>query len=233
MTDLNEHQTPSGGWQFFEPSTKWRAPTPIASTLNQTVMLLVAHRKKNPAVVAKLKLATNYEAVKMEVLKFNRKRLGIPEATPLPFSTSRSTLRNAGAGAVADKSGMANLKRAAQGAAVVLDWLGSGAQPVEQALAERRAVTCVACPKNVDGAWYTEGPAELIKKAVESWKKVTGKTDFEFTNQQGDKLKSCDVCKCLMPLKIHVDLKHILSKTSAEVMAEFPEACWVKRRDAA
>lgn len=232
-SDFSEHRTPPGGWRFYQPETKWRAPTPIASTLNQTAMLVIAMRKKNPAITAKFKLATNLEAVKSEVVRFNRKLNGLPEeATPLPFLAPHRYQSGSSAGAVGDKGGIANLKRAAQGAAVVLDWLGSGAQPVDQALAEKRAAICVACPKNVPGAWYTEGPAKLIKEAVESWKKVTGKTDFEFKTDQGDKLKSCSACKCLLPLKVHVGLNHILVKTKPEVMEELDAKCWIKNMDA-
>lgn len=231
--DLNEHAFPAGGWAFYEPSTKWRAPTPIASTLNQTVMLVIEMRKKNPAITAKHKLSTNPEAVKSEILRFNRKRLGLPEeGTPLPFSDSHRFPGQNSAGAVVAEGGIANLKRAAQGAAVVLDWLGSGAQPVEQELAERRAAICVACPKNVAPSWFSEGPGQLIKAAVESWRKITGKVDFEFKNSQGEKLKSCDVCKCVLPLKIYVPLKHIVENTKPEVMAEFPNFCWIKNSDA-
>jgi len=230
-SDFNEHRIPPGGWRFRQAETKWVAPTPISSTLSQTVELIRKMRLKNPAIVAKFKLSTNPEAIKAEVVRYNRKLNGLPEeATPLPFSAPHS--RFAGAARDAVGGSMTNLKRAAQGAAVVLEWLGSGATPVAQELAEKRATICVACPKNQEGSWFTEGPAALIKKSVETWKSVTGKTDFEFKTAQGDALKSCDVCKCLMPLKVFVPLNHILEKTNAEVMAEFPANCWIKNRDA-
>lgn len=233
MDDLDEHHIPPGGWQFYQPETKWRAPTPIASTLSQTVTLIIAMRRKNPAITAKFKLATNPEAVKIEVLRFNRKRLGIPEegVQGSPFSENRRYQRSIGAGAAAGRGiieSMSGLKRAAQGTAIVIDWLGSGANPVAQELAEKRAATCVACEKNEPGNWYTEAPAELIKKSVEAWKSLTGKTDFEFKTEQGDKLKSCAVCKCLMRLKCFVGVDHILAKTRPEIMAELPDWCWIK-----
>lgn len=233
---LNEHEIPSGGWQFYQPETKWRAPTPISSTLNQTVMLIVAMRRKNPAITAKFKLATNTEAVKSELLRFNRKRLGLSEeSTPSPFQTFRRS-SSGGAGGAAGGRGvidsMSGFKRAAQGTAVVLDWLGSGANTVSQELAEKRAATCVQCQNNVPGSWYTEAPAEIIKKAVEAWKTMTGKVSFEFKTEQGDKLKSCDTCKCLLPLKVFVPMEHIIQKTRPDVMEELPSLCWIARRDA-
>lgn len=232
MLDLNEHQTPPGGWAFYQPETKWRAPTPIASTLNQTVMLIQKMRRANPAITAKFKLATNPEAIKAEVLRFNRKRLGLPEdQVPPPFSISPRSSRFA-AGAVAVGDTMTGLKRAAQGTAVGLEWLGQGAVPVSQELADKRAATCVVCPKHGEGAWYVTAPAELIRKAIEAWKSLTG-SDFQFQTAQGDNLKSCGVCHCLMRLKCFVPLEHILSKTPPEIMAEFPPTnCWIKRHDA-
>ncbi len=229
-TDFNRHQTPSGGWSFRQPQTGWTAPTPIASTFEQSVQLIIKHRKQNPAITAKHKLATNADVVANELELYTRKRLGIPEVPQLPFPQTRSLSAASGAGAVAVDA-MSGLKRAASGTAVVMDWLGAGGVPVAQEFAEKRAATCVACPQNQAGDWYVTAPAELLKKTVEVWKSVTGRTDFKFETSQGDKLKSCQVCRCLMALKVFVGLDHILQKTKPEVIAELPQNCWIIKRD--
>lgn len=233
-SDFNEHKTPNGGWQFRQPEIKWAVLNPISKTLNQATMELIAQRKKNPALTAKFQWATNYEAVKSEVIRFNRKRLGLsPEATPQAFRVLPSNQSAKAVGAAGAKTdAMSGLKRAAQGTGVVLAWLGSGAVPVAQELAEKRAATCMACSMNQPGDWYTTAPAEILKKSVEAWKTMTGKTDFKFENSQGDKLKSCQVCRCLLPLKIFVPLEHIIAKTPEEVMGELPKTCWIANRDA-
>lgn len=229
-TEFNRHTTPNGGWIFRQPQTGWTAPTPVASTFSQTVQLIINHRKQNPAITAKHKLATNVEAVSVELEKYTRKRLGLPEVSQAPFQDSRRPFAVQGVGAaVQDK--MAGLLRASAGTAVVIDWLGSGGNPVDQGLAEKRAAVCVACPMNQPGDWYVTAPAELLKKTVETWKSVTGRTDFKFETSQGDKLKSCQVCKCLMSLKVFVGLGHILQKTKSDVLAELPQNCWIVRRD--
>lgn len=233
-SDFNEHKTPNGGWQFRQPEIKWAVENPISKTLNQVTMELIAVRKKNPVLTAKYKWPTNYEAAKSEVMKFNRKRLGLSmEATPQAFRVFPSN-RSAKAAGVAGTSAdaMSGLKRAAQGTAVGLEWLGKGAKTVSQELADKRAATCVACPRMVAGEWYVTAPAELIKKSIEAWKALTGNSEFKFETAQGDKLKSCDVCKCLMPLKCFVPLEHIIAKTPEDVMKEFPQTCWVANRDA-
>lgn len=234
-SDFNEHRTPNGGWRWYQPETKWRAPTPIASTLNQTCLLIQAMRRANPAITQKFKLSTDLTVIKSEVVRYNRKLNGLPEElTPSPFSTPHRYQSGSSAGAVGARisGGVQNLKRAAEGTAVILEWLGSGMNPVSQELAEKRAATCVQCPKNVAGSWFTEAPAELIKKAVETWKTITGKTEFEFKTEQGDKLKSCGVCLCLLPMKVFTPMEHILNKTKPEVMGELPSHCWIKQEQA-
>lgn len=221
MDQLNTHQIPSGGWQFRQPQTGWTAPTPIASTFDQTVTQIVQHRVKNPAIVLKHNLSTDPNAVGEELMNFNRLRLGIPKPTGPPpsfFVPSRALPAPVVAAA-------ANIRRAAQGAAVVVDWLQSGGAPVAKELANRRAEVCVNCPKNVAGSWYTTAPAEIIKAALEARKDLTLSTPFD------GQLKSCDVCKCLMPLKVWTPLHHILERTRPEIMAEFPPNCWIARKD--
>lgn len=225
VTEFSRQRTPPNGWQFREPSTGWTAPTPIGSTFSQTVDLIIAMRRKNPAITAKFNLATNPEVVASELEKYNRKRLGLPEeATPPPFLESHRRSSGAGAAAVAVDA-MAGLKRAASGTAVIVDWLKSGGAPVAQELANKRAAICVTCPKNVAGSWFTTAPAELIKETLEARK------DLKLETPSDAQLKSCDVCKCLMRLKVWTPLEFILKRTKPEVMAEFPARCWIARHE--
>jgi hypothetical protein len=79
----------------------------------------------------------------------------------------------------------------------------------------------------VEGSWYTTAPAELIKATLEARK------DLKLETPSDSALKSCDVCKCLLRLKVFCPLSHIVSKTKPEIMAEFPkENCWIAKRDA-
>ena len=220
-SDLNTHEFPQGGWQFRQSATGWSAPTPIGSTHAQTVELIIRHRLKNPAIVAKHKLSTDPAVVGEELLDFNRLRLGIPKPQPPPTSfLSRNSLPERVAVAVH------NIKRAAQGSAIVLDWLASGGAPVAPELAEKRAAICVTCPQNQPGDFYTVAPAEIIKSALDA------RQDLKLSTTHDAELKSCNVCRCLMALKVHTPLDFILKHTKPEVMAEFPKAtCWIVRRD--
>lgn len=80
MSALSRTQTPSGGWQFFQAATGWSAPTPIASTFDQTVTLIIKHRLANPAITAKHNLATDPVSVGNELETFTRNRLGLAPA---------------------------------------------------------------------------------------------------------------------------------------------------------
>ncbi len=224
-TEFNRHQTPPSGWIFRQPETGWTAPTPIGSTFSQTVDLIIAMRRKNPAIGAKAKWATDRETVGTELERYTRKRLGLPEeqAQP-PFTTSSRS-----GGAVAAVAG--SIQRAAQGSAVWIEWLRKGGIPVDQTLAEKRAATCVACSRNVDGEWYVQAPAQLLGAAIEQWKSFT-KQDFKFETAQGDALKSCGVCHCMSKIKVFIPLPNILEKTKPEILAEFPAHCWIASHDA-
>lgn len=219
MTSFNRHEFPNGGWSFRQPQTNWTNPMGMVG-FDASVKAIIQHRKSNKAITIKHQLSTDYNTVADELEKYTRLRLGIPLPQPSFFQPSSSRLPSRVIAAAAD------IKRAAQGTSVVLDWLTSGGPPVEQSLADKRAAICVECPRNVKGAWYTVAPAELIKSTLESRK------DLKLITPNDAALKSCDVCKCLMRLKVWVPLDYIVRNTKPEIMGEFPPNCWIARRDA-
>lgn len=210
----------NGGWQFRQPQTSWVNPFAMVGK-DASVDAIRKHRLANPAIAAKHQLSTDPAAIERELVAFQQARGALPQ-TPQPsfFQSARSSLPARVVEVAAD------IKRAAQGTAVVLDWLGSGGNPVAQELAEQRAAICVACPKNQPGAWFTEAPAELIRSSVKAWQSLKGSA-FEFETSQGDKLKTCEACKCLMKLKVFVDSKHILGHTKPDVFNDLDPRCWI------
>lgn len=216
----------NGGWQFRQPQTGWVNPSAMIGE-SASIDAIRKHRLANPAITAKHNLSTDPVAIGKELVAFQQARGALPpeQFAPSFFAPVRSSLPARVVGVVA------GIKIAAQGTAVVLDWIQAGGDPVAQELAENRATICVACPKNVEGAWYTTAPAELLKTAIKGWQALKG-SDFAFETEQGDNLKSCDVCKCLMRLKVFCPLSHILAKTKPEIMAALPGTCWIARKDA-
>lgn len=232
MTDFNRHTIPPSGWVFRQPQTGWSAPSPVAFTFDQQVLNIVKHRLANKAICQKYNLATNPEAVAQELENYTRARLGLSGAAPAPFpvSRSRSPASSVVAAAVTSLNGLRtsitdNIKRAAEGTAVVMDWLTSGGKPVENELAYRRASICSTCSKNVPGSWYTEAPAEIIRETLELRK------DVKLETPSDGQLKSCNVCRCLNRLKVWCPMDHIVRSTKAYILSEFPSNCWITRRD--
>lgn len=216
---LDRHTFPNGGWAFRQPQTGWTNPMALVG-FDASVDAIVKHRLANKAITEKHKLATNPTWVAEELEKYTRLRLGIPEPpAPSFFQPSSSRLPSRVVAAAAD------IKRAAQGTTIILDWLTSGGDPVDPELASMRAMICAGCPKNIEGSWYTVAPAEIIKATLESSKHKTLSTPYD------ELLKSCDVCKCLMRLKVWTPLDHILKHTKPEILKEFPPNCWIARRD--
>jgi len=116
------------------------------------------------------------------------------------------------------------IKRVAAGVGVLLDWLGSSAKPVDQAIAEHRANVCATCPRNDGGDWksFFTGPAAAkIKTQLEI------KHDLQLKTSQDDKLTVCSACDCPLPLKVFTPLAHILAHTSPEVEARLADRCWI------
>ena len=84
---------------------------------------------------------------------------------------------------------------------------------VERAEAERRAHTCLACPKNkaVRGCW---GCAGLLKQVFSFLKGQKGTTVDRA-------LESCSVCKCVLRAKVWMPMEAI-----DNTGLEYPEHCW-------
>lgn len=226
-TELNRHTFPPGGWQFLQPQTGWRAPTPTSSTFDQTVQLIRQHRLGNPAATAKHKLATEITAIETELENFTRARLKM-KAAPTPPPKTQPSSRVAGVVGVVAEAGrslVSDVLKAAQGSAVVLDWLRSGGNPVAQELANSRAAACSVCPKNVAGRWFTENAAAVIQETLEARKELKLETPHDAS------LRSCDVCLCLNRLKVWCPLEHIMRSTKPEILAAFPSNCWIAKRE--
>ena len=212
----------NGGYQFRQPQFgNWTAKMAMVGE-DATIKEIIQARQANAAISAKHNLSTDYETVKRELREFQEARGALPRTVaPNPFQSGSSRLPARVLAAAA------HVKRAAQGTAVILDWLTSGGKPVAQELADSRAKICTACPKNVPGDWYTTAPAELIRSTLSARSDLKLKTPFD------DKLQSCEICRCLLPLKIWCPLDHILKGTKPEIMGEFPGACWIKNQDGA
>ena len=93
-----------------------------------------------------------------------------------------------------------------------------------QELAEKRADTCVSCPKNVMGdltSWFTVPAAELIKKQLEA------RHQAKIFTTKDPLLGVCQACACPLPLKVHAPIEIVRDKMRPEDKAALWEKCWI------
>lgn len=214
---MDRHTFPNGGWQFYQPQTGWHAPAPVSFTFDQIVIEIIKHRKANPAVTAKFKLATEFNAVATELETFTAKRLGLPDPKLIP-PPMQPQLSGAVVAAV-DK-----IKKLASGNALLLEWQESGIPPVDSALANSRAAVCAACPKNDPGGLlkYFSGPvSETVRK------RLAKLHDMNLTTPSDAALHVCSACLCPLRLKVHTPMSLILGRLKPEQRAELDPKCWI------
>lgn len=121
---------------------------------------------------------------------------------------------------------MEALRHTAEGISVLKDWLGSGAIPVSQEQAERRANICVNCPMNVEPLWW-EKSKELIAATIRRHLEV--KNDMALTLPNEGALSMCRACGCAIPLKVWCPIEHIKENTSEATMKRFVPYCWIRK----
>ena len=112
------------------------------------------------------------------------------------------------------------VKNIPNGIQTVVSWLGEGAIPVAQELAQKRTDICNTCPNNVHGNPIIESVAEAIRKTVEI------KNDLGLRTAGNKKLGTCSVCACALKLKVHVDIGVIRRSMTTDDLAKFPDFCW-------
>lgn len=103
-------------------------------------------------------------------------------------------------------------------------WLGEGMRPVVPEKAQARANVCLKCPKNIDGSRLKmrDAIAYLVTKTIEYRNHLGMHVEGE------NALGVCLVCDCVLKLKVHVPIKHIIETTPQSAIDELPDFCWQK-----
>ena len=121
-------------------------------------------------------------------------------------------------------AGVGSVKRVAAGVALLVEWLGNSAKPVESALAEKRAGICATCPRNNGGDWkayFTEPIAEKIRVQLEI------RNDLQLRTSHDAQLTVCSACDCPLGLKVFSPLSYILEHTSEDTKTRLDPRCWI------
>jgi len=119
------------------------------------------------------------------------------------------------------------IRQTASGARVLSEWLGDGGIPVPHEVAERRSITCLCCSENQQGNWWTWIKTK-IANAIREHLEVKNKLQLRVEHE--DELGTCRVCKCCLPLKVHVPMEHILPNMTEERFNALPSHCWIKEK---
>lgn len=103
-------------------------------------------------------------------------------------------------------------------------WLGDKGEPVSRELAENRANTCLECPKHDKHPFW-----ELLSGLVvmETRRQLEVKRSLNLQVENEENLHVCNVCWCVLKLKVWCPLKHVLNTTDAKTKDSFPPNCWI------
>lgn len=105
------------------------------------------------------------------------------------------------------------------------DWLGCGGNPVEPVVSAWRAWICSSCPKNKKGGLWYKAKVGAAGIATEF---IAAKNSMAINTPYDDQLHGCEICKCILKLKVHVPAKHILAFMEESEANEFRAVnCWI------
>lgn len=98
-------------------------------------------------------------------------------------------------------------------------FVGNGMQKTPQEEAERRAAICAACPMNQPDKGFCVGCA--MKNLADKTRELVS----NWSTSQDEQLQSCDVCGCVLTLKVHIPKDQMDHR---ELRDKWPSNCWMK-----
>lgn len=103
-------------------------------------------------------------------------------------------------------------------------WIGAGLKPVHPDQSQKRANICLKCPHND----MTLTIADVFKGKVADTvrRQIELKNHMQLRVEGEKRLGICDICECVLRLKVHVPLQFIDENTDEETAKLFPEHCW-------
>lgn len=209
------------GFKFKLPEAKWEAPP--QSSFNSIVNGAMAVAAGNPHIAKQSQWPTTREGWENKIDYYNAALCkahgwtgfytetgGVVEGSGGPIPNSRSPLQFA--------------ERAAAGVSVLAEMFGKDGPIKDKALANKRAETCLACPKHDKGdwtRWFTKPAQAVIVKTLGMVK------DLDLHTERESELQICTACACPMKGKVWARLDHILKHIPAQDKAALWENCWI------
>jgi hypothetical protein len=188
-------------------------------------------RQANPGLVKRYRVSTDMDAIRNEVdaqlaqmcadkgwTNFVNAidRVGVSGQAPFPNQDLQSPIRS-----------VSRVAGVAAGVKTIYEWINSAAEAVSQEQVNKRAETCVNCPKNKTGSlldFFEEKSAEAIKRELER------RSGWKLSTPFDDKLGICNEgCWCVNALSIHCPLDVKLKHMPKEAFDALHESCWVRK----
>jgi hypothetical protein len=219
----NEQLSIPNGFSYYIPDSKWQ-PAPFSS-IDSITTQLQQHLQGRPDIVAKHGWSLDPSVLRQMVVQYQVALCvrngwseyilgGADVQVPFPPTPPRSLIGKA--------------RGVAAGVETIFNWIKDGAESVAPELAEQRARICSTCPENKPGGWetfFTVPASNAIRAALDKRK------GFNLHTSLDDKLFTCGVCLCPLPLKIHLKLDRILSGMPQDQQDALTPQCWIRNRD--
>lgn len=121
-------------------------------------------------------------------------------------------------------SPLTRLRNVVAGEETLVEWYKEGQPLVTQEVANSRSDICIGCPHNGKGGWerfFTVPVSNAIRHELER------KRNMKLETPNDEKLGTCEVCTCPLPLKLWLPLQNILDGLKPETKARLPSFCWI------
>lgn len=205
------------GFKFKLPEAKWEAPP--QSSFHSIVSSAMAVAVGNPHIAKQSKWPTNREGWENLIDNYNA-------ALCKAHGWSGFYIETGGGGGPIpnSQSPLQFAERAAAGVGVLSEMFGKDGPIRDKALANKRAETCLSCPKHDRGdwtRWFTKPAQALVIKSLSILKDLDLHTDHDA------ELQICSACGCPMKGKVWARTDHILKHIPAEDKAALWENCWI------
>lgn len=220
-----------GGWSFYSPETDWHAPNPLGNTFKQQVENIRKHRMANPRFpfsTDPVKIAQELEEYTIARWRSTYSEHGLQKFLETPDSDVKKKHSEWLTTSKPPKSLLGRVaERAGVDSSVIEEWLGAGGKPVGIEVATKRALTCQDCPGNVKVGWkdmLTVATAKALREylSVKNMMAISTALDKD--------LGLCKACKCVLELKVHTPIAHVLNNLSEEQRTNLEKLnpkCWV------
>jgi len=189
MKSLTAH--PPWGFRFLQPETGQAQE--FEGSFNHVVEQTMLLRQSNPFLAERHGWRTDRAGVEHDIEQFNVARMIAGGWTDFIIQDDTNPPAPLYVMPPAQKktSVVGAIRNVAAGVGVLLDWLGSGAKPVEQSLADSRAAICSTCPKN-DGGDFTAFFTTPIADKIRTQLRIPD--DLKLRTPHDDKRTGCKAC---------------------------------------